>query len=337
MPRNGIVNNFHFDAEIFTDYMQEQSTLNDVILASGILQYDPLIEKSLGSSGNVFAIPAFSNIDGEADALNDDGKTNNVPTELQGKKMLVMAMARMKAWKEKTYTRYLTGESPLHNLANNLVVPYWRLQRQKDLIAVIDGVIGASGMESHVTDLSTTSGSITEANKLTLTSALDLGQKAVGDRRSGFALFICHSTVATNLRKLELLQNVTYFNTVLNKEVTLPMYNGMVVLETDTGTVDATVENFPVYKSYMVGRGQIGTADKVVHNAYDVDYDAETNGGEEKLYTKQAYVYAPYGFSIKADEIKEESPTREELKKATNWELKVDNKLILIACIKSNG
>ena len=337
MPREGIVNNFYFDAEIFTDYMQEQSTLNDAILASGILQYDPIIAKSIGASGNVFSVPAFSNIDGEADALNDDGKTNNVPTELQGKKMLVMSIARMKAWMEKTFTRYLTGQSPLHNLANNLVVPYWRLQRQKDLLAVLSGVLGAAGMESHVTDLSTTSGTIADANKIALTSTIDLGQKAVGDRRSGFSLFICHSAVAANLRKQELLQNVTNFNEILGRDVTLPMCNGMIVLETDTGTVDTSVENFPVYTSYMVGRGQIGTADKVVHNAYDVDYDPETNGGEEKLYTKQAYVYAPYGFSIKADEIKEESPTREELKNPANWELKVDNKLILIAAIKSNG
>lgn len=337
MPRTGIINNFHFDAEVFTDYMQEQSTINDILLASGVLQYDPIIANAIGNSGNVAAVPMFSNIDAEADALNDDGKTNNVPTELKGKKMLIMAMARMKAWKEKTYTRYLTGKSPLHNLANNLVVPYWKAQRQLDLIATIQGVLGAEGMETHITDLSTTSGSIQESNKIALTSTIDLGQKAVGDRRANFSLFICHSAVAANLRKQELLQNVSYFSDVLQREVTLPMVNGMICLETDTGTVDASVSNFPVYHSYMVGRGAIGTAEKAVHKPYGVDFDHETNGGEEKLYTKQAYVYAPYGMSIKAQDIAEESPTREELKNPANWELATDNKFVMIACIKSNG
>ena len=337
MARTGIINNFYFDAEVFTDYMQEQSTINDILLASGVLQYDPIIANTLGSSGNVAAVPMFASIDNEEDALNDDGKTNNVPTELKGKKMLIMAMARMKAWKEKTYTRYLTGKSPLHNLANNLVVPYWKAQRQLDLIATIQGVLGAEGMETHVTDLSTTSGSITEANKIALTSTIDLGQKAVGDRRGNFSLFICHSAVAANLRKQELLQNVTYYSDVLGKDVTLPMVNGMICLETDTGTVDATNANFPVYSSYMVGRGAIGTADKLVHAPYGVEFDHESNGGEEKLYTKQAYVYAPYGMSIKATEIVEESPTRDELKNPANWELASDHKFVMIACIKSNG
>ena len=337
MPRTGMVNNFYFDKEVFTDYMQEQSTLNDLILMSGILQHDPKIQESVGGEGNVGTAPMFCNIDGEDDALNDDGKTDNTPTELKGKKQTWMAMARMKAWQQNTYTRYLTGKNPLQNLANNLVLKYWRLQRQKDLLAILQGVLGVEKMATHVTDLSTTSGSITEANKLTVTSTIDLGQKAVGDRRGGFGLFICHSVVAANLRKQELLQNVTYFDTVLNKEVTVEVVNNMICLETDTGTVDTSTENFPVYHSYMAGHGVILTAEKLVPNPYDVAYDPEKKGGVEKLYTKQAYVMHPNGFSLKVDEIAEESPTRDELKNPANWELKIDDKLIMLACLKSNG
>lgn len=337
MPREGIINNFYFDPEVFTDYMQEQSTINNLILTSGILQHDPIIANAIGGSGNVAAVPTFMHIDNETDALNDDGKTNNTPTELKGGKMLIMAMARMKAWKEKTYTRYLTGKSPLGNLANNLVAPYWRNQREKDLLAVIKGALGAAGMETHVTDISTTSGEIGEGNKLALTSTIDLGQKAVGDRREGFKLFICHSAVAANLRKQELLQNVAYFDDVLGRDVVLPMVNGMICLETDTGTVDTTVEAYPVYTSFMAGTGSILTSEKATHKPYGVEYDNESNGGEEKLYTKQAYVYHPDGFSIKADKIAEESPTRKELENSENWELKVDNRLVMLAAIKSNG
>lgn len=337
MSRTGVVNNFHFDPEVFTDYMQEQSCLNNRILASGILVADPIIEAAVGTSGNVGTTPFFLPVDSEGDALNDDGKTNNVPTELKGSKQTFMAIARMKAWKEKTYTRYLTGKSPLQNLASNLVVPYWTNQWENDLIAIMRGILGVSEMASHITDLSTTTGSITDANKINLTTHLDLGQKALGDKRTNFSLFICHSVVATNYKKLELIENKKMFSPILNADIEVPMIGNMVVLETDTNTVDTSVEGFPVYHSYMVGNGTFLYAPKTVHKAYGTDYDNEDSGGVEKLYTKQAKVMHPNGFSIKADNIVGESPTRAELATAANWELKFNNKNIAIAEIISNG
>ena len=337
MPRTGTINGFNFDPEVFGSYIQTKSLLNNRILASGILQYDPLIERMLGTANNVGTVPMFNSVDGESDALNDDGETDNTPTALTGNKQTFMAMARMKAWSEKTFTRYLTGVSPLTNLANNLVIPYWTNQREKDLLAVLKGVMGVSGMSTHINDMSVTSGSITDANKISLTTHLDLGQKALGDRRGEFALFICHSVVATNYRKLELLENKKFYSDILGAEISVPMIGNMIVFETDTGTVDASVANFPVYSSFMLGRGCVLTAEKKVHRPYGTDYDDETDGGVEKLYTKQAYVYHPNGFSIKADNIAKESPTRTELQTSTNWELKISDKLIPIAMIKSNG
>lgn len=337
MPRLGVVNNFHFDKEVFTDYMQEQSMLNNALIASGVLVYDPKIEEMVGSKNNVGTVPFFTNIDDESDALNDDGKTNNTPTELKGKKQTFMAIARMKAWKENTYTRYLTGKSPLNNLADNLVTPYWRNQWEKDLFAIIRGVLGVEGMQSHITNIAVTSGEITDANKINLTSHLDLGQKSKGDQRSKFSLFVCHSQIATNYKKLDLIEYRKFILPVLNVEVELPVLGNMIVLETDTGTVDTTTEGYPVYHSYMLGAGTILTCDKAVFNPYDVAYDPETNGGVEKLYTKQAKVLHPNGFSIKADNIEAESPTRAELADSANWELKLNHKAITIAEIVSNG
>lgn len=337
MARTGLINGFYFDPEVFGQYMQEQSLLNNKLILSGVLQVDPIIEKILATENNVGTVPMFNSIDSEGDALNDDGETDNTPSTLTGKKQTFMAMARMKAWSEKTYTRYLTGVSPLQNLANNLVIPYWTNQREKDLFAVIKGVMGVDAMKTHVTDLSTTSGSITDDNKISLTTHIDLGQKALGDRRDRFSLFVCHSQVAANYRKLELMENKKFFSPILGTEVTVPMIGNMIVLETDTGTVDTTVANFPVYSSYMLGRGCILTANKKVHRPYGTDYDDETDGGVEKLYTKMAYVFHPDGFSIKADNIAKESPTRTELQTSTNWELKVSDRLVPIALIKSNG
>ena len=337
MPRLVIVNNFAFDAEAFADYMQEQSCLNNRILASGIMVEDPIIEKAVGKSGNVGTVPFFLPVDGEPDALNDDGKTDNKPTALKGSKQTYMAMARMKSWYEETYTRYLTGESPLHNLANNLVIPYWTNQWEAELMAITKGIMGLDAMASHKTDLSVTTGSITDANKIDLTTHLDLGQKALGDKRTQFSLAVMHSQVATNYKKKELIENKKMFSPILNADIEVPMMGSMIVLETDTNTVDTSVEGFPVYHTYMFGRGVFLTCPKQVHRAYGTKYDDEEKGGVEKLYTKQAKVIHPNGFSIKIDNIAEESPTRAELANPANWELKFNHKNIAIAEIISNG
>lgn len=337
MPRSGLINGFYFDAEVFGNYMQEQSCLNNLILNSGILQFDPIIEQMVGSNNNVGTIPFFLPVDGESEAKNDDGNTDNTPSELTGSKQTFMAIARMKAWTEKTYTRYLTGKSPLQNFADNLVVPYWTREKEADLMAIIKGVMGLDAMKTHVTDLSTTSGQITEANKIGLTSHIDLGQKALGDKRSRFSLFVCHSTVAANYKKLELMENKKFFSPILNAEIEVPMIGNMIVLETDTNTVDTTVENFPVYHSYMIGRGTFLYSPKQVHRPYGSKYDDEKNGGQESIYTKMAYVFHPNGFSIKADNIAKESPTRAELENKANWELKFNHKNIAIAELISNG
>lgn len=345
MPRTGLNNGFYFDREVFTDYMQEQSCLNNLILASGIIQYDPQLEAMVGNKGNVGTIPFFLPVDGESDALNDDGKTNNVPTELAGGKQTFMAVARMKAWYENTYVRYLTGKSPLNNLANNLVVPYYVNQWEKVLLATLKGIMGVSGMATHKTDISAdTSGAssagdvtITDANKISLTTHIDVGQKALGDQRGRFALFIAHSNVVAHYKKLELVENVKYYSDVLGRDITVERIGNMIVLETDTGTVETDSLGIQKYHSYMVGRGTFLGCDKQVHRPYGAKYDDETNGGVEKLYTKQAKVIHPNGFSMKVDNIKEESPTNEELAKADNWELKFNHKNVAIAEIISNG
>lgn len=336
MARTGLNNGFYFDPEVFADYMQEQSVINTRIIESGILVHDPEIQRMVGTSNNVGTIPFFLSADNETDALNDDGETNNTPTTLTGSKQTFMAMARMKAWQENTFVRYLTGESPLQNLANNLVVPYYTNQWQSDLLAILTGITEVTGMEDHKTDIASTSGTVTDDNKLSLTTHIDAGQKALGDRRANLTLFICHSAVLANLKKQELITYRAFTDANAIQSDNIPMFGNMIVIETDNGTVDASGA-VPVYTSYMIGRGAFLAADKQVHMPYNVEYDPETNGGVEKLYTKQAKVFHPNGFSIQADNIVKESPTRAELATTANWELKFNHKNIPIVKIVSNG
>ena len=63
MPRTGTFGGFSFDSEVFSDYMSEQPTWNDRILASGILVQDQTIMDLIGTKGNVATLPFYVPID----------------------------------------------------------------------------------------------------------------------------------------------------------------------------------------------------------------------------------------------------------------------------------
>ncbi len=336
MARTGTVNGFYFDPEVFTDYMQEKSTFKDAIIASGILRNDPTILDMLGAKGNVGTIPFFASVDGMSDALNFDGTTDNTPEQLSGKKMSVMKIARMKAWKDSDFTRYLIGEAPLQNLADNLVNKYYVNQWQKTLLSILKGAMGVSGLESHITDITSSDSSVADANKVNETSLIDLGIKALGDNAGAFSIILMHSVVYGQYQKLGLINFDKYtIANALQKEVELPTINGKIVV-VDDSLVDTSGIN-PVYMTYMVGEGALLTADCDIPTPYYENYDAETDGGVNKLYTKQAKVLHPNGLSIKFDSIISESPTNTELATSSNWELAYNAKNVAIALLKSNG
>ena len=93
-----------FDPEVFTGYISERDPINSLLISSGCLTPAPpcYLTSALSSENNVTTIPFY--IPFEGDALNYDGVVNNVPVELEGKKMTAMAFRRMKAWKEKDFT-----------------------------------------------------------------------------------------------------------------------------------------------------------------------------------------------------------------------------------------
>ena len=340
MARTGTFGGFAFDPEVFSDYMREQPTWNDAILASGILQEDQTIMNLIGTNGNVATLPFYVPIDeDDSKALNNDGETDNTPVEISGKKQTCMLIQRMKAWKAQDFTKELTKAEPMTHVANS-VAGYYRQVWTRELMTIIDAVLSLSGVANHITDLSesTGSGSVTDANKIDETTLIYAQQKALGDMADGFGLFVINSMIYARYKALGLVDYNKYTITnAIEREVTLPTIGGLIPVVTDRFTIDTSKTN-TVYKSYIIGQGAILTCDKTNYeNPYYTDYDPETKAGIQKLYTKAGKVLHPNGFSILADNIAKESPTNTELGTSTNWELRFDEKNIRIGMIKSNG
>ncbi len=344
MPRTGTFGGFVFDPEVFADYMAEQPTWSNAIIASGILQDDATIMNLIGSEGNVATLPFYKAMDiNDYEPYNNDGFTDNVPKEIDGGKQTAMLIQRMMAWKEKDFTKELTGADPLQHIANS-VNNYYQQVWEAELMNILNTVMQLDAMKNHVMDIAAEkpeSGStvVTDANKVSETTMIYAQQKALGDSTNGFGLAIMHSYILARYKALGLVEYMKYNNANgLQQEVNLPTINGLVVVTSDRYTTIAT-EGEPLrYVTTIAGRGAMLTAKKNNYEKpYYTDYDPETSAGIEKLYTKEGRVLHPNGFDFAASNVAKESPTKTELGTAANWSLKFNEKNIRIGQIISNG
>lgn len=341
MARQGNFGGFYFDEEVFTDMMQEQDYWRNEILASGVVQSDATIMNAIGSQGNVATIPMYTQLniyDSGMLPLNNDGNTNNVPVEIAGNKQTCMLTQRMKAFKAKDFTKELTGAKPL-DLIKSKISNYYTQVWERELMNILQAVLGVAELESHITDLSVTSGTIAASNKIDETTVIDAEQAALGDMAGGLGLMIMHSKIYAAYQKLGLVEYDKYVvGNAIQQEITLPKINGKIPFVTDYYTVDTSAVGFPVFKTFLLGEGAFLSADKNNYEKqYTTDYDPETAAGTDMFYTKQGKVLHPNGLSLAVDNIAAESPTFEELGTTDNWSLKFNHKNVKIGMIKSNG
>lgn len=341
MARTGLFGGFYFDEEVFTKMMQEQDYWTNPILASGIVRQDESIMDLIGSQGNVATIPMYKPLnihDANMGALNNDGETNNTPVEVAGNKQTCMMIQRMKAFKAKDFTKELTGANPLDNVKAK-IKGYYTQVWEDEMMNIAKAVLAVSALSDHVTDLSITTGTIADANKISATTLIDAEQAALGDMAGGLGLIVMHSKIYAAYKKLGLIEFDKYtVGNVIQQEITLPRIGGKLVNVTDYYTLNSTTAGFPVYNTYLFGEGAFLSTDKNNYeNQYTTDYDPETAAGTDKFYTKQGKVLHPNGLSLAVDSIAKESPTKTELGTAANWSLKFNHKNVKMGVIKSNG
>lgn len=328
MPRTGTFGGFDFDVEVFGDYMAEQNTIDTSIIASGILREDPSIMSLIGDKGNVATIPFYTELDATADApLNNDGLTDNTPSEITGKKQTCMLIQRMKAWKAQDFTKELTGADPMQHIAEQ-VTHYWQQAWQNVLMKEVDAVLSVSDLSKHIYDITKVGD-----GKVDATSLMYAQSSAFGDAATSGGLIVLNSMVLAKYKALQLVDfdKYTLVNSGVRNEVTLPRIGGMTVLVNDqytTTQVQGDSGKVNAFKTYLIGTGAfVGCRKSNYENPYYTDYDPEKKAGIQMLYTKEGRVMHPNGMSFKADNVTNESPTDAELSAKANWEkrMKLEN------------
>jgi len=125
--------------EVFTPYVIEQTTAKDSFLSSGVVS--PMAELNATEGGDFINVPFFSaNLSGDFEVLSDSSSLT--PGKITTDKQVGVILHRGRAFESRDLTSLAAGTDPMAAIGQK-VASYIANQRQKDLLACLDGVFGS--------------------------------------------------------------------------------------------------------------------------------------------------------------------------------------------------
>lgn len=331
---------FHYDEELFNNrWASELDPTSLVLLNSGAMVESSEIASMIAGGGNYFTIPFYKDIDG--DEVNYDGHTDIPTDDTEDGAQSGVVYGRAKGWKSTIFVNDFTGADPMGNILAR--INKWKGKKvQARLIQILDAVLGVTGedefadWENHKMDIASASATVTDENKIGLTTLRDLAVQSLGDKADDFALAVMHSKVANDLAKFNVLEFFKY-NDARGQEldVRVARNGNMIVLICDEVPHVAVEGGAVEYTTYALGRGVLLHANAPVEKPSDVSYDPAKNGGTEMLYTRYREAIHPNGFSFGMENLPV-SPTDAQLADSDNWSIQMNPKNIAIARVITN-
>lgn len=332
---------YHYDEELFNNaWTSELDPTSLVLLNSGAMVEDAQIAQLISNGSNYYTLPFYKDIEGNE--VNYDGATDIPDDDTEDGVQSGVVYGRAKGWSAVSFIKDFTAADPMRNILNR--IEKWKGKKvQARLISILDAILGVTGTgdfadwENHKTDITSASSTITDANKIALTTLRDSAVKANGDAADDYALAIMHSVVANRLSQFNVLEYFKY-NDARGQELDVKVgrSGNMIVLICDEVPHAVDTNGNMVYTTYVLGRGALGHANAPVEKPSEVARNASKNGGVDYLYTRYRETIHPYGFSFSMANLPV-SPTDAQLASSANWSIVYNPKNIYIASIKTNG
>lgn len=331
---------FVYDEDIFNaSWTQEKDPTSLALINSGVMVEDSQIAKMIANGSNYYTLPFYKDVDSEE--LNYDGNTDITGEDTaEGSSFSGVVFGRAHRWKAVDFVKDFSTADPMGAILTR--VQNWKSKKeQKRVIGILDAVLGIVGdteWAKHITNIASSTTTITEENKIALTTLRDAAVKSQGDAADDFVMAIMHSQVANRLSQFNVLEYFKY-NDARGQEadVKVGKSGNMIVLVCDEvpHSVNST-SNAMEYTTYCLGRGVLGHASAAVEYPSEYDRDPAKLGGTEYLYTRYRETIHPYGFSFVMATLPI-SPTDAQLETSTNWKLVGIPKNIAIAKVITNG
>ena len=315
--------------ELFNPYVVSRTMELSALFNSGIVTNNPEFDKLASEAAPIHNMPFFEDLQGESEAIIEDADLT--PNKITSNKDVSTTIRRAKMWAATDLSAALSGKDPMMAIGD-LVAGFWARDKQKELIAILNGVFGSytngssetiTPLADHILDISKAKSAAQIIDGKSFIDACQL----LGDAQSQLTAVAMHSATKSYLRKLDLIETVKS-----SSELEFDTYQGRRVIVDDGCPVADGV-----YTTYLFGDGAIayGNGSPEGHIATEIDRDKKKGSGVDYLINRSAFILHPRGIKwTNAVRANIETPTRTELANAQNWERVNEPKQIRIVAFK---
>ena len=303
--------------EVFNPYVIERTAQLSALVKSGIVVRDKELDSLAKAGGKLINMPYWKDLTGDDEVL-DDG-TALTPGKITAGQDVAALLMRGKAWAVNDLAEALSGDDPMRAIGD-LVAEYWARQKQKVLLATLEGVFASSSMDGNVHDISSLDSG---AEKISGASFIDAKTK-LGDAADKLTAVAMHSAVFAALEKQNLIQYIPNSQGVVD----FPTYMGRNVIVDD----GCPSHGSDTYTTYLFGKGAIGEGNGQAPVPTETDRDSLA--GDDILINRHHYLLHPRGVKFTNNTVTGKSPSNAELKNQANWERVYENKNIRIVAFK---
>lgn len=232
-----IFNEKYFNAEVFGAYVDRvPDTTKNAFIEAGVINVRNDIKTRFDeqTGGNFATIPMIGTLSGDPD--NYDGNTDITVGGIDTYAQSGIVKGTAKSFGERDFSYDITGGHDFMNDIAGQISGYRAKIDNKHMRSIVTGVFGVTTdnfSTKHTYDITGTS-----TGAITAVTDLDAAQQAAGDNADIFTGAIMNSAVATNLKKMEVLDFRKYTDANgIQREINLADWHGKTVVIADDDTV----------------------------------------------------------------------------------------------------
>lgn len=307
--------------DLFTQYTVQRTMEKSALFNCGIIQNSPQFDSLASEAATIHNMPFFEDLTGDAQDVIEG--VDLVANKITSNQDVSTTIRRAQMWAATDLSAALAGKDPMDAISS-LVASYWAREMQKELIATLGGVFGATNMSGHVFDISGETGTGSNIGADTFMDALQL----LGDAQDQLTGVVMHSATKTFLKKLNLIENERD-----STDVEFETYQGRRVIVDD----GCPVSSGGIYTTYLFGPGAIalGNGSPVGFTATEIDRDKKKGSGVDYLINRKVFILHPRGVAWQnKTRANVETVSRTELGTSGNWKRVYEDKAIRMVAFK---
>jgi hypothetical protein len=282
--------------QIFTAYVNLMTMEKSAIIQSGAAAIDPSITTLLNGGGITFNLPAWRDVENDADNVSsDDPSANSTPNKISTARDVAVRLSRNQSWAYMDLVGALAGDDPAGAIATR-VADYWVRRQQAAFIATINGVLAMNAAAPAGSSTHTQNDMIRDIKGASFVagttdfsaSAFIEAALTMGDAMGELTLVCMHSVVYAKAQK----NNLIDFIPDARGEINIPTFLGRRVIVDDGMPVSSNV-----YDTWLFGAGavRIGSAPPEVPTEILRVPSAGNGSGQEILWNRVQWAIHPAG------------------------------------------